>query len=34
MNDFKMSFDDWEYQKNIVEQGNRLYNKMLKINSD
>ena len=34
MNDFKISFDDWEYQKNIVEQGHRLYNKMLELNSD
>jgi hypothetical protein len=34
MNDFKISFDNWEYQKNIVEQGNRLYNKMSGINSD
>jgi cytosine/adenosine deaminase-related metal-dependent hydrolase len=32
MNDFKISFDDLEYQKNIIGQGNRLYNKMLKIN--
>ncbi|OGU85325.1 MAG: hypothetical protein A2W11_04715 [Ignavibacteria bacterium RBG_16_35_7] len=34
MSNFKISFDDFEYQKNIVEQGNRLYNKMLEINSD
>ena len=34
MNAFKMFFDDWEYQKNIVEQGHRLYNKMLELNSD
>lgn len=34
MNDFKISFDDWEYQKNIVEQGKQLYNKMLELNSD
>ena len=30
MHDFKLSFDDLVYQKNIVEQGNRLYNKMLR----
>jgi cytosine/adenosine deaminase-related metal-dependent hydrolase len=34
MNEFKISFDDWEYQKNIVNQGNRLYNKMSELNSD
>jgi len=34
MNDFKISIDDSEYQKNIVAQGNRLYNKMLELNSD
>ena len=32
MNDFKISFDETGYQKNIVEQGHRLYNKMLEIN--
>jgi len=34
MNNFKISFNESEYQKNIVAQGNRLYNKMLEINSD
>lgn len=34
MNDFKMSFDDWKYQQNIVDQGYRLYNKMMELNSD
>ena len=34
MNDFKISFDDWKYHKNIIEQGHRLYNKMLELNSD
>jgi len=34
MNDFKISFNNWKYHKNIVEQGNRLYNKMSEINSD
>lgn len=34
MKDFKISFDDWQYQKNIVKQGNRLYKKMLELNSD
>lgn len=34
MNNFRISFNDSEYQKNIVEQGNRLYNKMLELNSD
>jgi cytosine/adenosine deaminase-related metal-dependent hydrolase len=34
MNDFKMSFDDWKYHKNIVEQGHRLYNKMLELSTD
>jgi cytosine/adenosine deaminase-related metal-dependent hydrolase len=33
MNDFKISFDDWKYHKNILEQGNRLYNKMSELNS-
>ena len=34
MNDFKISFDDWEYHKNIVEQGHRLYDKMSELNTD
>jgi len=34
MNNFRISFDDSEYQKNIVVQGNRLYNKMSELNSD
>jgi cytosine/adenosine deaminase-related metal-dependent hydrolase len=34
MNDFRISIDDSEYKKNIVAQGNKLYNKMLEINSD
>jgi cytosine/adenosine deaminase-related metal-dependent hydrolase len=34
MNNFKISLDDTEYQKNIIEQGNRLYNKMSELSSD
>ena len=34
MNSFKISFNDTEYQKNIIAQGNRLYEKMSEINSD
>lgn len=34
MNNFRITIDDSEYQKNIVAQGNRLYNKMSEINSD
>ncbi len=34
MNDFKISFDDSVYQKNITAQGSRLYNKMSELNSD
>ncbi len=34
MNNFTISVDDLEYHKNINAQGNRLYNKMLEINSD
>lgn len=34
MNNFKISFDESEYQKNITAQGNRLYNKMSELNSD
>ena len=34
MNDFKISFDDREYQNNIVAQGNRLYNKMSELKSN
>ena len=29
MNNFKINFDEKMYQKNIIKQGNRLYNKML-----
>ena len=32
MNNFKINFDETKYQKNIIKQGNRLYNKMLKLN--
>ncbi len=32
MNNFRITFDDTEYQKNIVEQGNRLYKKMSELN--
>jgi cytosine/adenosine deaminase-related metal-dependent hydrolase len=32
MNNFKISLDESKYQKNIVVQGNRLYNKMLETN--
>jgi len=31
MNDFKISIDDLAYQRNIVEQGNRLYYKMSEL---
>ncbi len=34
MKDFRVSFDDAEYQKNIVIQGNRLYKKISEISSD
>jgi len=34
MNNFRISFNDSEYQKNIVAQGNRLYNKMSELKSD
>jgi cytosine/adenosine deaminase-related metal-dependent hydrolase len=34
MNNFQINFDETKYQQNIVKQGNRLYNKMLKLNSD
>ena len=32
MNNFKINFDEKWYQKNIIKQGNRLYNKMSKLN--
>ena len=32
MNDFKINFDEMKYQKYIIKQGNRLYNKMSKLN--
>lgn len=32
MNNFKINFDETKYQKNIIKQGNRLYNKMSKLN--
>ena len=32
MNNFRFTFGDTEYQKNIVEQGNRLYKKMSELN--
>lgn len=32
MNNFEINFDEMKYQKNIINQGNRLYNKMLKLN--
>jgi cytosine/adenosine deaminase-related metal-dependent hydrolase len=31
MKNFKINFDEMKYQKNIIKQGNRLYNKMLKL---
>lgn len=31
LNNFKINFDEMKYQKNIIKQGTRLYNKMLKI---
>ena len=34
MNNFRITIEDSEYQKNIVAQGNRLYDKMSEINSD
>ena len=34
MNNCRITFDDSEYQKNIVVQGNRLYKKMSEIKSD
>ncbi|MDH3268924.1 MAG: amidohydrolase family protein [Ignavibacteria bacterium] len=34
MNNYEISFNDQKYQKNIVEQGHRLYNKVLELNSD
>ena len=34
MNNFRIPIEDSEYQRNIVAQGNRLYNKMLELNSD
>lgn len=34
MNNFRISINESEYQKNIVEQGNRLYNKISELNSD
>ncbi len=32
MNNFTINFDEMKYQKNIIKQGNRLYNKILKRN--
>ena len=32
MNNFRITFNDTKYQKNIVEQGNRLYKKMSELN--
>ena len=32
MNNFEINFNEKMYQKNIIKQGNRLYNKMLKLN--
>lgn len=32
MNNFIINFNETKYQKNIIKQGNRLYNKMLKLN--
>ena len=34
MKDFRITFNDSEYQKNIVAQGKRLYNKISEINTD
>jgi len=31
MNNFEINFDEMQYQNNIIKQGNRLYNKMLKL---
>ena len=32
MNNFRITIEDSEYQKNITTQGTRLYNKMLELN--